>query len=52
MLHHLIFPGEFLVGQTATDCLFHASHKAVEIVRLPVVVGINILDNSMLLRQE
>ena len=39
MLHHLIFPGQFLVGQATANYLPHSGDEAVEIVRLPVVVA-------------
>src|ERR1017187_9552726 len=41
LMHHLHFPGELLVGETATNNLAHRKHEAVTVGHVPIVEAIN-----------
>src|ERR1035437_2424318 len=41
LIRHLHFPGEMLVGETATNNLAHRKHEAVTVGHVPIIEAIN-----------
>src|ERR1035437_3184796 len=41
LMRHLHFPGQLLVGETATNNLAHRKHEAVTVGHVPIVEAVN-----------